>query len=30
LPWLPESQKLSWALSVQADAFIDRGQLCLP
>jgi len=30
VPWLPESQKLNWALSVQADAFIDCDQLRLP
>jgi hypothetical protein len=30
VPWLPENQKLNWALSAQADAFIDRGQLRMP
>ena len=30
VPWLPENQKLNWALSTQTDAFADRDQLRMP
>jgi len=30
VPWPPESHKLNWALSAQADAVTDRDQFRLP